>query len=384
MKSKNLFAATMLLGGAMFVNAQVSNTYTGLGNENGATAATSSAFVGYQAGKNITGTQNTIVGHQAGGNFVTSATGTGTGNSFIGYKTGFKNTTGSGNILIGKEAGTNNTTGSGNVFLGYESGVNNTSGSGNISLGHQAGANNSTATGNIFIGQGAGLATQSTSYNVYLGYLAGLNTSAGSGNVFLGAQSGSNATGKDNIFIGFYSGSNETGNNKLHIANTPNTSSTPSTIYGDLSTKKIAIGGMVPYATSDGFPTTAGSVNVSGYKLFVKGGILTEEVRVASSAGTGWADYVFAKDYKLPTLAEVENYIAKNGHLPNVPSAETVKNDGIGLGEMAKIQQEKIEELTLYAIAQDKKVEAQQKQLDQQQKEIDALKAAVKVLTEKK
>ena len=109
--------------------------------------------------------------------------------------------------------------------------------------------------------------------------------------------------------------------------------------------------------------------------------IWAQEVRVRTDL---WADYVFAEDYKLSSLKEVEQYISENGHLPNVPSAKQVMEDGIEVGEMTKIQQEKIEELTLYAIAQDKQIDAQQKMLEEQQKQIDELKAAVKALAENK
>ncbi len=108
--------------------------------------------------------------------------------------------------------------------------------------------------------------------------------------------------------------------------------------------------------------------------MFVKGGILTEEVRV--SLQTTWADYVFNKDYKLPTLQEVENHIKEKGHLINVPSTKEVAENGIELGEMTKIQQEKIEELILYTIDQ-------QKQLDKQTKEIEELKTLVNNLVQK-
>lgn len=101
-------------------------------------------------------------------------------------------------------------------------------------------------------------------------------------------------------------------------------------------------------------PTTIGSANISAYSLYVKGGILTEELRVR----TGWADYVFLDDYKLTPLSEVAEFIEKNGHLPNVPSAAQVEEEGIEMGEITKVQQEKIEELTLYVIEL-------QKQLDQ-------------------
>ncbi len=114
-------------------------------------------------------------------------------------------------------------------------------------------------------------------------------------------------------------------------------------------------------------PIAVGSDNVSAYKLFVKGGILTEEVRVRLSSD--WADYVFNKNYQLKPLKEVEKFINRNGHLPNVPSAKEIKENGLELGNIVTIQQEKIEELTLYAI--------------QQQKEIEELKALVKKLLDK-
>jgi hypothetical protein len=102
------------------------------------------------------------------------------------------------------------------------------------------------------------------------------------------------------------------------------------------------------------FPTTIGGANISAYRLFVRGGILTEEVRVR----TGWADYVFADDYQLKSISEVETFIKENKHMPNVPSAAQVEEEGISLGEMAKIQQEKIEELMLYIIQQEKRIKA--------------------------
>lgn len=106
------------------------------------------------------------------------------------------------------------------------------------------------------------------------------------------------------------------------------------------------------------FPTNPLYAN---YKLFVKGGILTDEIRVSLSSNGTWADYVFYDKYKLMPLSEVETFIATNKHLPNVPSAKQVKEDGINVSEMFRIQQEKIEELTLYIIEQNKKIEALEK-----------------------
>lgn len=112
---------------------------------------------------------------------------------------------------------------------------------------------------------------------------------------------------------------------------------------------KVGIGGVST------FPSNA---LYNNYSLFVTGGMLADEVRVALSSSGTWADYVFAKDYKLKTLSEVESFIKENGHLPNVPSAAQVKEEGINVAQMATIQQEKIEELTLYIIEQNKRIEA--------------------------
>ena len=211
---------------------------------------------------------------------------------------------------------------------------------------------------NTFIGNTAGQSNKEGQLNTFLGHYSGPRNETGSTNVFLGAMSGySNTKGNGNIYIGFQAAYNLEQDNTFIVNN--NAENSPF-LYGDIAQKKLGVGGF------DSFPSTAGGVDLKNYKLFVKGGILTEQVRV-SLEGT-WADYVFLKDYKLRPLNEVETYIKENGHLPNVPSAQQVKEDGIELGEMAKIQQEKIEELTLYLI--------------EQQKQIDELKAQFKALSE--
>ncbi|SEE14930.1 hypothetical protein SAMN04487765_1564 [Tenacibaculum sp. MAR_2010_89] len=90
-------------------------------------------------------------------------------------------------------------------------------------------------------------------------------------------------------------------------------------------------------------------------KLAVNGKIHTKEVKVDL---VGWPDYVFTKEYNLPTLTEVENHIKTKGHLANIPSAKEVeKAGGIELGSMNKKLLQKVEELTLYTIQQEKKIE---------------------------
>ncbi len=94
--------------------------------------------------------------------------------------------------------------------------------------------------------------------------------------------------------------------------------------------------------------------------LAVNGNIHAKEVRVDL---VGWPDYVFEKDYQLPTIEEVETHIIEKGHLPNVPSAAEIETNGLKLAEMSKLQMEKIEELTLYIIELKKTIEKQESRL---------------------
>ncbi|MCL9805149.1 hypothetical protein NAT51_06440 [Flavobacterium amniphilum] len=105
--------------------------------------------------------------------------------------------------------------------------------------------------------------------------------------------------------------------------------------------------------TNLGIGTSNFTDGANTYKLSVKGKIRAEEIKVYST----WADYVFADEYQLRPLSELEKFIKENKHLPNVPSAKEVTENGLALGEMVKVQQEKIEELTLYIIDQNKKLE---------------------------
>lgn len=91
-----------------------------------------------------------------------------------------------------------------------------------------------------------------------------------------------------------------------------------------------------------------------GYDLAVCGNIRAADVKV--NAISDWCDYVFEEDYNLRTLAEVDDYIQKNKHLPEVPSAIEVETEGIAVSEMLILMMKKIEELTLYTIEQEKRI----------------------------
>ncbi len=318
MNLTKILSAGLILGGIMSANSQdVSSTSTlTSGGLNAGSNQTESAFYGNESGS------------QTEGRF----------NAFFGQQSGAKNTRGTMNVFVGHQAGISNDSGNYNTFLGFSTGYNNLRG-----------------TDDTYVGNNSGQANQ------------------GSFNTFLGSNSGAKSTGSYGVFLGNYAGYSERTDNKLHISNAYR--AVP-LIWGDFKEFLIKLNGKVGVGYNFGnYPTTAGGYNVDKYNLFVKGGILTEEVRVNLEAD--WADYVFSKEYNLKTLAELESYIKENGHLPNVPSAQKVKEDGIELGNMAKIQQEKIEELTLYIIEQNKINE-------KQSKEIDELKEMVKSLMAKK
>jgi hypothetical protein len=108
---------------------------------------------------------------------------------------------------------------------------------------------------------------------------------------------------------------------------------------------------------NDGGTVRIGSAAVpSGYKFAINGKMICEELKV-KLANTGWPDYVFDKEYKLPSLTQVEKFIEQNKHLPNIPSAAEVEKNGIEVGDMQKRVMEKIEELTLYIIELKKDIE---------------------------
>lgn len=266
----------------------------------------------------------------------------------------------------------------------------------------QGGENNS------FFGHKAG-ANNASKQNVFVGHTTGYSNDKGSSNVFVGASTGYKNVGSGNVFIGNQVGySTQKVSNSLYIDNFDtkapllygNFDKNYITIHGQLgigttspsdaldvignvrSTSKFVItgagamhkdgsriklysnGGMVLSglgSSNEHFMlTTEGNVGIGTItpdeKLAVNGKIHAKEVRVDLN---GWPDYVFENNYELPTLQEVENHIKTKGHLINIPSAKQVEKEGILVGEMNVKLLEKIEELTLYTLQQQKELEKQ-------------------------
>jgi hypothetical protein len=99
----------------------------------------------------------------------------------------------------------------------------------------------------------------------------------------------------------------------------------------------------------------------SDHKLAVAGTIISEEIIVKLQSD--WPDFVFSEDYLLPTLSEQEQYILKNNHLWGVPSSQDVTKNGIKIADMQSILLQKIEELTLYIIQQEKDIQILSQQI---------------------
>lgn len=93
--------------------------------------------------------------------------------------------------------------------------------------------------------------------------------------------------------------------------------------------------------------------NYANCRLAVDGNIVCEELKVELSEF--WGDYVFSEDYDLIELSEIEKYVKDNKHLPGIPSAECLNDEGIEVSSMLNKQMVKIEELTLYLIELEKK-----------------------------
>jgi hypothetical protein len=239
----------------------------------------------------------------------------------------YLNTNGSFNTAIGENALNNNVSGTSNTATGFFSLLNNTTGTGNTGTGNNALYSNITGSNNTAIGDQAGY------------------SNLGSSNVFIGKN------------VGYY----ETSNNKLYIGSDSNRT----IVYGDMVTGQVLLGKKQPFGyTFKGTRT-----------LNVIGGILTDSIWVAPS--NTWSDYVFSDNYNLRPLSEVEQFIKANQHLPNIPSATEVSKNGFNMVEMNAKLLEKVEELTLYLLQQQKQLDQQQKINETQQQQIDELKKLV-------
>ncbi|WP_326981926.1 cell wall anchor protein [Chryseobacterium sp. MYb264] len=171
------------------------------------------------------------------------------------------------------------------------------------------------------------------------------------------------STGSDLVWITSSYQPNESG--LFSISTPPSASDWSKPVLSVRSSGKIFMGVRLNF--------TPNCSDCNEYRLFVQDGIRAEKVKVDLASANGWADYVFKKDYKLNTLEDVEKHIQEKGHLPNIPSATEVVKNGINLGEMDAKLLEKIEELTLYSIEQNKQLKSQSQEIQELKKQVQQL-----------
>jgi hypothetical protein len=312
---------------------------------------------GYQAlALNNKGNNNSANGYRA---LYTNTSGR--YNTAIGSRALFSNTTGEYNSSYGSSSLFLNSTGSSNTASGHSSLLFN-NGNNNSGYGYQALFSNSTGNDNTANGNSALFSNYTGNYNTGIGANSLFNTSAGKNNTALGDSAGYNSVGSGNIYLGKRAGYYETGSNKLYLGNDSN----KTILYGNMATGQILLGNAQP----------SGYTFKGTRTLNVLGGVLSDSVRVAVSSG--WADYIFADKYELQPLSEAESFIKTNKHLPNMPSAKEVEKEGIELGTMNAKLLEKVEQLTLYILQQQKQLETQHQQIATQQQQMNELKELMK------
>jgi hypothetical protein len=170
----------------------------------------------------------------------------------------------------------------------------------------------------------------------------------------------------------FYDNASANSNSTISVGNSTSTNKnvlnigfhadpTESKRFGYISVQGVA------YSTQMAFSTTGsvgiGTTSPGSYKLAVEGKIGARELVITASA---WADHVFNPNYNLKPLNDVEKFIKTNNHLEGIPTAKEVKTNGVAVGEIQAKLLQKVEELTLYVIEQNKKIE----QLSKSNKEL--------------
>ncbi|MBO0933116.1 hypothetical protein [Fibrella aquatilis] len=329
------------------------NTVVGAGNAGAALNSSSlnNTFVGYDAGSGvISGTANTFVGTSAG-----QSTSAGSNNTFVGTASGYNSLSTSANTFVGNQSGFN-TLSSGNTFIGSCAGRANTAGLNNVFVGACAGGGNQTGNNNTIVGNGAGPASFNSDDNVYFGYNTGRND-RGRGNTFLG-------TGADILAgdmplynataIGY--GARVAVNNALVLGNGANVgvgTSAPTARLHVVGNELGQSGLRLETLTNQSHAVAATDKFLT---VNAQGEVVLGRPRLQIDSPTQWADRVFTAGYRLRSLSETEQFIHRNGHLPDVPSAETVAKEGVDLVKMNALLLQKIEELTLHVIRLEKRL----------------------------
>ena len=366
------------------------NTAIGYRSLGADTTGIDNTAVGYASlAFNTTGGSNTSVGIQS-----LSGNTTGSNNTAMGSTTLQLNTTGSNNTAMGSSALVNST-GSFNTAVGSGALFNNGSGSNNTAVGYNALRSVTTiSSNNTGIGDSVGYTTTGSG-NTYVGYKTGIGIVNGFNNTIIGANiAGLSSTLSNNILLADGSGNIRfdafsTGNvaigsttdngNKLQINGSSSFSDSVilnKVTNGD-STDSVLVWHAATHAIHKVAQSVVGGSAFNGMlnsSLAVNGTISAKKLQLSPSV---WPDYVFDSSYRLLPIDQLEKYIRQNNHLPGIPAAMEVEKKGLDVGANQAALLKKIEELTLYNIAQEKRLDEQEKKMDGQAKEMESLKTAI-------
>ncbi len=356
----------VLLGASAGKDSKISQLNTIIGYQSGYSVASLDSYNllwGYWSGRgaNIK-SHNIILGY-----YNCSSSNINIYNTILGFKACYNSMVGSYNILNGHESGMGSLIGSYNLFNGYGSGKNANIGERNICNGYESGSyaegyNSSSLNNSVFIGWQAGYFTQTTN------------------SIFIGQGTGYNSSGENNLYLGNGAGSGSTLSNKLVIHNDVGGIDAP-LIEGDFANQffningKIGVNIAIPEHELDVNGTVRAQELVvevlSSNTMNLEGELFADKVTVRANGNT--ADFVFEENYELKDLSEVEAFIKENKHLPEIPSAEEMEEQGVNLAEMNKLLLQKVEELTLYTIIQAEQIKNKDKELEVQKIKVNNL-----------
>ena len=398
--------------------------------------AGSDSFFGYQAGvANTTGSYNAFFGRSAG-----AANTTGEGNTFMGAGAGDANQTGIENDFFGWDTGGANTTGSENSFFGDAAGVINTTGAKNSFFGRAAGLSNTTENANSSFGAysdtAAGItnatavgyrAKVTQSNSLVLGGVNGVN--GATANTYVGIGTTNPATELQVIStkstqprgVSSFQFSNDNLSAIVRGGKARGTATSPSAVQAQDGIFNMQ---------ADGYGATGYLYNIGGFQFAAEATFTnssaptywrllttpsgttapTEKIRITGDGNIGIGttapterlhvvgnirvtggitygapetdipDYVFEPDYKLMRIEQLEKFIGKEKHLPNMPQASEIKEKGLNLSEFQMKLLEKIEELTLYTVQQAKTINRK----DEEIKDLNARLTALEQMMERR
>jgi trimeric autotransporter adhesin len=400
---------TFIGNGAGLLNV-VGNSNTLVGYNSGyKTTGTGNVQIGVNSGIwSTTGENNTYLGYYAGAGSLETNPNTGSYNTYIGNNAGGGTTTGTYNTFLGLNAGVtsiSNSTGSFNVYLGSRSGGLGTNGEGlqrSAAIGYNArvSINNAIVLGdfeNANLKIGVGVHDPQFKLDVK-GPINIRGINGGLGELKFMSYNFLQGDKNFNSAIGFLAEVDSNYHHSTAIGYKAFANANNILVLGGINENAVNVG-IGNTSPKDNLEITSGKDGKSGLmftnlnsgtaissntnqvlsvdKMGRVGlyGISAGNIQLKVNSENDWSDKVFSPNYKLMPIGELEKYVEKEQHLPNIPSATEMKEKGISVESMAAKTLEKVEELTLYLLEMKKELEALKQELNTVKQENHLLKS---------